>query len=52
MNTAEFLIDLRAKGIALWSENDTLHYRGPKGAVTAEIRSQLAERKIENPGSS
>src|SRR5436309_14159742 len=48
MNTAEFLIDLRAKGIVLWSDdNDTLRYRGPKGAVTAEIRSQLAERKIE-----
>jgi len=47
MNTSEFLIDLRAKGIALWSENDTLRYRGPKGALTAEIRSQLSELKAE-----
>ena len=47
MTAAEMIFDLRSKGINLWVEGNNLRYRAPKGALTADLRSRLAERKTE-----
>ncbi len=44
---AEMLFDLRSKGVVLWVEEKKLKYRAPQGALTAEIKSQLEQRKSE-----
>ncbi|MCP4699596.1 MAG: non-ribosomal peptide synthetase, partial [Gammaproteobacteria bacterium] len=48
MKTIEtFLYELRDLGIKLWVENDKLRCQAPKGALTAEIKAELAEYKTE-----
>lgn len=47
MKPAEFLADLLDKGIHIWAEADQICYRGPAGGVTQEIRSNLAQYKME-----
>ena len=47
MTTSELLSDLRHKGIRLWAEGDKLRFSAPKGALTAEIRAELVERKTD-----
>src|SRR6266511_286237 len=47
MTTSEFLSYLRNKGIRLWAEGNKLRYSAPKGTLTADIRAELAERKVE-----
>ena len=47
MTASEFLSYLRKKGIRLWAEGNKLRYSAPKGALTADIRAELAERKAE-----
>ncbi|AUT01014.1 non-ribosomal peptide synthetase [Nostoc sp. CENA543] len=43
----EFLSLLNTLDIKIWIEDDQLRYRAPKGAMTAEIKEQLKERKAE-----
>ncbi|MBE9205818.1 amino acid adenylation domain-containing protein [Nostoc sp. LEGE 06077] len=43
----EFLSLLNTLDIKIWIEDDQLHYRAPKGVMTAEIKQQLKERKTE-----
>ncbi|VEP15782.1 conserved hypothetical protein [Hyella patelloides LEGE 07179] len=43
----EFLADLASCDIKLWVEGDRLRCNAPKDVLTPEMRSQLAERKIE-----
>ena len=47
MTIIEMLSALRSQGIHLWVEGEKLKYRAPHGALTAELKTQLAERKTE-----
>jgi hypothetical protein len=47
MNTAEFLGNLRQQGVQLWVDRDKLKINSPKGIITPEIGSTLAEKKQE-----
>jgi amino acid adenylation domain-containing protein len=47
MTTVEFLARLHARDVRVWVDGDNLRCRAPKGALTAELRDQLAERKGE-----
>jgi len=45
--TPDIVAELRARGVALWVEGDSLHYRAPRGALTPELRTALADHKAE-----
>jgi hypothetical protein len=47
MNVSEFLENLNQKGVQLWADNDKLKINSPKGLLTPEIRTELAEYKTE-----
>jgi amino acid adenylation domain-containing protein len=47
MTTAELLTHLRNLDVALFGDNGQLILRGPKGALTADLRAELRERKAE-----
>ncbi|MEH1781198.1 MAG: amino acid adenylation domain-containing protein [Nostoc sp.] len=47
MTTVEFLSLLQTKGVKIWIDSDQLGYRAPKGAMTADIKQELAKRKTE-----
>lgn len=47
MNTAEFLTHLRSLGVEVRANGDRLACNAPKGAITAELRAQLSDRKAE-----
>ncbi|NER93229.1 MAG: amino acid adenylation domain-containing protein [Symploca sp. SIO1B1] len=47
ISIGELLTNLRSLGIEVWAENGKLKYRAVSGSLTAELREQLAERKIE-----
>ena len=42
-----FLYDLKNQDIQLWLDGDSLRCNAPKGALTAELRTELANRKAE-----
>lgn len=43
----EFLSRVRALGIKLWLDGESLRYRAPEGALTSDLRGRLKERKAE-----
>jgi len=43
----QFLSDLRSLGVILSLDGERLICNAPKGALTAQIRQQLADRKQE-----
>jgi amino acid adenylation domain-containing protein/non-ribosomal peptide synthase protein (TIGR01720 family) len=43
----EFLLELNSKDVKLWIEAEHLRCNAPKGVLTSEILTQLAERKKE-----
>ncbi|MCB1057469.1 MAG: amino acid adenylation domain-containing protein [Acidobacteria bacterium] len=43
----QLLARLREGGIRLWEEDGALRFKAPEGAMTAELRQQLKERKQE-----
>jgi amino acid adenylation domain-containing protein len=45
--TLEFLSHLRAREIRVWEEGGRLRYRGPKEALTGELLSEMAQRKLD-----
>src|SRR5262245_43914246 len=47
MTTIELLSYLRSREIRLWLEGEQLRYSAPKGALTPELRAELAARKAE-----
>ena len=47
MIAQELLERLHRRGIELWSDDGRLRYGGPKGALTAELREELARCKPE-----
>ena len=47
MTTVEFLTQLRERDILVWIEGSNLRCRAPKGALTQEMRTRLADRKTE-----
>ncbi len=47
MNTAELLTEVQRRGIQLRAEGASLHYRAPKGTLTADLRAQLKAHKAE-----
>ena len=47
MTTLELLSHLRSKEIEIWADGDQIGYRAPKGALTPDLRKELASRKLE-----
>ena len=47
MTPVELLDEARCRGIALEPDGDWLIYRGPKGAMTPELKDALVESKGE-----
>ena len=47
MTTAGFLAELRSRHIKVSVEGDRLRCTGPKGALSAELQSELSRRKAE-----
>ncbi|MDM8557191.1 amino acid adenylation domain-containing protein [Candidatus Parabeggiatoa sp. HSG14] len=47
MNLTTFLEELSAQNIELFIENNQLRYRAPKGTLTPEFRSKIAQYKSE-----
>ncbi len=47
MSVMELLKRLRERGIRLWAEGDRLRYNAPQGALSDDLRRELAERKGE-----
>jgi thioesterase domain-containing protein len=47
MNTREFLQELLVQDIRVWADGDRLRVNAPHDVLTAELRSELAARKIE-----
>jgi hypothetical protein len=47
MNVSELLEDLTQKGVQLWTDNGKLKVNSPKGLLSAEQRTELAQRKTE-----
>ncbi len=47
MSLIGFVSELRAKGIKLWLEGESLKYQGPKGQITPELLGEIAQRKAE-----
>ncbi|OLP20313.1 hypothetical protein BST81_00820 [Leptolyngbya sp. 'hensonii'] len=45
MTGSELLLLLSERGVELWVEGDRLCFRAPKGALTPELRTLLAEHK-------
>ena len=43
----DFLYDLKNQDIQLWLDGDSLRCNAPKGSLTAELRTELANRKAE-----
>jgi hypothetical protein len=44
---AEFVDNLNQKGVKFWVEQDKLKIHSPKGIITSEVKTQLADRKAE-----
>jgi amino acid adenylation domain-containing protein len=47
LTTVQFLSQLRSLEIRVWAEGEKLRFAAPQGALTPELRSELAERKAE-----
>jgi amino acid adenylation domain-containing protein len=47
MTTAELLSNLRSLDVKIWADNGQLYCNAPKGALTADLRAQISERKAE-----
>ncbi len=45
MSAAELLTELQHRGVQVTAEGDRLKIRGPRGAVTPELRERLAASK-------
>ena len=45
--TVQLLARLRSLGVQLWVEGDRLRFRAPAGALAAELRAELGERRAE-----
>ena len=43
----DFLSYLRGLNVRVWSEGDSLHYRAPKGTLSAAALAEMQERKAE-----
>ncbi|MGH7794618.1 MAG: amino acid adenylation domain-containing protein [Candidatus Binatia bacterium] len=47
MNVTELLSKLRRSEVKIWAENGQLFCNAPKGALAAELRAEISERKAE-----
>ncbi|WP_291328778.1 non-ribosomal peptide synthetase [Desulfovibrio sp. UCD-KL4C] len=47
MTALELVTSLGEKGVVLWAEDGALRFRGPKSAITSEIREELVAAKPE-----
>lgn len=47
MNVSELLNNLTQQGVQLWIDQDKLKIHSPKGILTQDLRTELAERKTE-----
>ncbi len=47
MITATLLAEAQRRGIQLYAEGATLHYRAPRGALTADLKAELKTHKTK-----
>ncbi|RCJ29616.1 non-ribosomal peptide synthase [Nostoc minutum NIES-26] len=47
MNVSEIVENLTQQGVQLWADDGKLKINSPKGLLTPELRTELAERKTE-----
>lgn len=47
LSTVEFLASLRAQNVALSADGDRLRLNAPAGAITPDLRNEIASRKAE-----
>ena len=47
MTTLELLSFLKERNIEVWADAGALRFSAPKGAMTAELKQQLTDRKAE-----
>ncbi|MBK8183201.1 MAG: amino acid adenylation domain-containing protein [Candidatus Competibacteraceae bacterium] len=47
MTTLELLSFLKERGVEVWADTGALRFSAPKGAMTAELKQQLTDRKAE-----
>jgi hypothetical protein len=47
LKAAELLAAARARGVDLWPDGNLLRFRGPRGAVTPDLREALQTHKPE-----
>ena len=47
MNTSEFLQQLRMRDVRVWADGDRLRVNAPPSVLTAELKAELAARKLE-----
>ncbi|NET61631.1 MAG: non-ribosomal peptide synthetase, partial [Symploca sp. SIO2E6] len=47
MKTIDFVSYLQNLGVKLWIEQEQLRYRSPKGVMTATLKKDILDRKIE-----
>ena len=47
MTAFELLSNLSSKDIEIWADGDRLRYNAPKGALTPDLRKELAAHKSE-----
>jgi len=44
---SDIMFEVRQRGVDLWVDGDFLRFKGPKGAITEELRARLVEHKAE-----
>ena len=47
MTSVELVMRLRELGVRIWAEGEQLRFSAPQGALTPQLRAELAERKQE-----
>src|SRR5689334_6176964 len=47
MSITDLIADLSQRGVRLWLDGEQLRFKAPQGTLTSELKSQLAERKVE-----
>ncbi|HEX8275646.1 MAG TPA: condensation domain-containing protein, partial [Longimicrobiaceae bacterium] len=47
MTTVQLLAELGRRGVRVWAEGEALRFSAPRGALTEELRGQVAARRAE-----
>ena len=47
MSITQLIADLSQQGVRLWLDGEQVRFRAPQGAMSSQLKAQLAERKDE-----